>query len=440
MAFSGVRRNWAWLDISKGRISSRINLAPEVMERLSLGEGDPVRARIGAGREGGIVHISAAPANPFARGGRVKVRVSLDEAGRLHLGPLLGIMVGKHHLGNEVQQKLIRAGHRLGVLVFVFVPGAVDLGKKSVKGYTLFRFRKGFRWAPVYLPLPDVIYNRILSRAVEAEPAILRLKNRLRQVPGLKLFNPGFLNKWKLFRDLGRFKEVQRWLPSTELYHAPERLAWFVRRCGGAFLKPVNGRAGSGICEVWRRGEGWVFAFRKGREVIRERYEDLGQLTRRAAEYIGDRPYIIQRRIKLITLGGRKFDIRTLVQKDRSGRWRVTGMGARVAPIGGITTHVPRGGGIAPINRTLTQSLRSRERMKTAKVRLRKLACAVAAAVEAADRRLFGELSMDLGIDRAGRFWVFEANAKPMKFDEKLIQAKGVLRLLHYACFLSGLG
>ncbi len=437
MTASSFRRYWAWLDLSAGRVSSRVYLSPEALERFGFSEGDLVPARIGSGQGDGAVRLAGG--SPVSRASRrVKVRAAVDAGGRLRLGPLLGIMVSSFHSHSQVQRKMILAGRRLGVLVFVFAPEMVDLNRKRVRGYTLLGSRVRPRWEQIDFPLPDVVYNRILSRTVEAEAKIIRLKSRLRRVSGLSLFNPGFFNKWRLFRALARVSGSREWLPQTELYQGIPALVRFLRHNRSAFFKPANGRAGSGIFQVWRDQGQWFCAFRRGSRTVEERYPKLRSLVRKVDELVRDRTYIIQKRVRLITYRGRKFDVRTLVQKDRRGRWRVTGMGARVAAHGAITTHVPRGGSIAPINRALSSGLGSSGRMRAIRPYLRAVACRIAQAIEGTNRHLFGEMSMDLGVTLNGRVWFFEANAKPMKFDEELIQVKGILRILHYACFLAG--
>jgi hypothetical protein len=43
----------------------------------------------------------------------------------------------------------------------------------------------------------------------------------------------------------------------------------------------------------------------------------------------------------------------------------------------------------------------------------------------------FGEFSVDLGMDRDNRCWIFEINSKPMVFDETDIQEKWEERWYH---------
>lgn len=49
-----------------------------------------------------------------------------------------------------------------------------------------------------------------------------------------------------------------------------------------------------------------------------------------------------------------------------------------------------------------------------------------------------GEMSLDLGIDENNNLWFFEANSKPMKFDEPYIRHTSLIRLLQYFSDLSG--
>jgi len=63
-------------------------------------------------------------------------------------------------------------------------------------------------------------------------------------------------------------------------------------------------------------------------------------------------------------------------------------------------------------------------------------ALTLARQIERSARTLLGEMSMDLGIDETGRIWFFEANSKPMKFDEPHIRQKSLERIFQYSLHL----
>ncbi|MDT2286962.1 hypothetical protein P7H17_14260 [Paenibacillus larvae] len=69
--------------------------------------------------------------------------------------------------------------------------------------------------------------------------------------------------------------------------------------------------------------------------------------------------------------------------------------------------------------------------------RTKRAALELAQQIEKASRQKLGEMSMDLGIDITGKIWFFEANSKPMKFDEPDIRKKSLERIIQYSMFLT---
>jgi hypothetical protein len=120
------------------------------------------------------------------------------------------------------------------------------------------------------------------------------------------------------------------------------------------------------------------------------------------------------------------------VQKNGEGQWEITGIGARVAGNASITTHVPRGGSIEEPEKLLTAvfgASQARQVMRQA----RETAIVLAKQIERSSRTLLGEMSMDLGVDTSGQIWFFEANSKPMKFDEPHIRQKSLERIFQFS-------
>src|SRR5690606_12469863 len=112
---------------------------------------------------------------------------------------------------------------------------------------------------------------------------------------------------------------------------------------------------------------------------------------------------------------GRPFDIRSLVQKDAGGRWRLTGAAGRVAAPAGLTTHSLRGGSRVPYHRLAGEA----DAALPALAELESICRRAAEEVEAACGGSFFEFSMDLAIAQDGRPYLLEVNAKPFPFDEE---------------------
>src|SRR5690606_8511114 len=140
--------------------------------------------------------------------------------------------------------------------------------------------------------------------------------------------------------------------------------------------------------------------------------------------------YIVQQAIPLLTYNGRPFDVRVLVQKDIRGTWKVSGIGIRVAGVGGITTHVPQGGKIVSVKQALYPHF-GKNGTQNIVGNIQDTALKVANTIEQHFEHL-GEMSMDIGITEQGQLWFFEANAKPMKFDEPNIRSTSLRRIIEY--------
>jgi hypothetical protein len=64
-------------------------------------------------------------------------------------------------------------------------------------------------------------------------------------------------------------------------------------------------------------------------------------------------------------------------------------------------------------------------------------AYAIAKQIEIAAKHTIGEMSLDLGIDTSGQIWFFEANSRPMKFDEPEIRKRSLERIIQYSNYLT---
>jgi hypothetical protein len=96
---------------------------------------------------------------------------------------------------------------------------------------------------------------------------------------------------------------------------------------------------------------------------------------------------------------------------------------------------VPRGGYIDDPEKLLL-SIFGKE--KTGKVlgKVRNTTITLARQIERSAHYRMCEMSMDLGVDTTGHVWFFEANSKPMKFDEPHIRNKSLERIFQYSLYL----
>lgn len=337
---------------------------------------------------------------------------------------------------------LIRTGEEKGVHVYVMTTAEFKLLGDQAVGYTYNSHTK--KWKKELHPLPHVIYNRIPYRKFELLPEVQQVLKACMRHRKIRFFNPTFFNKWTLFEWLSKSKDTQTFIPATQKLTTNEDLEAFLQKHPNLYLKPIRGKAGKGIMKVSRIYEKNA-KVRKYQLSVQDktkshisRYSNIPQLWTQIREMMGNQDYIIQQGITLAHYKQRPFDLRVLVQKNNKGRWSIAGIGARLAGKLSITTHVPRGGSIDDPAKLLEAGFGSSGSKKILK-RAKQSALIIAKQIEKASQTMLGEMSMDLGVDNNGHIWFFEANSKPMKFDEPHIRKKSLDNLIQYSIHLSNL-
>jgi hypothetical protein len=331
---------------------------------------------------------------------------------------------------------LIRTGREMGFIVYVLTVKDLKLKRSKLKGYTY--HEKSDTWSRQQFPFPDIIYNRIPQREDEMQPLVRKKLAACLRNPRLKLFNPTFFNKWQLFEWLRSSSSTKPFIPTTRRLLTSAGLHRLMRKHSYLYLKPVSGKAGKGIMTVKLLPEKQLpfrLKIQEDKKSITYNCASLPKLWNRIVKQCGNAPYIVQQGIRLAQFNDRKFDLRALVQKNQRGQWELTGIGARVAGSFSITTHVPRGGSIEDPFKLLN-SYFGQEQAHIIQTKVKNAVLAIARQIERGSGQALGEMSLDLGVDRNGKIWFFEANAKPMKFDETHIRRKSLEQIFHYSQYL----
>ncbi|WP_067921610.1 YheC/YheD family endospore coat-associated protein [Alicyclobacillus shizuokensis] len=344
-------------------------------------------------------------------------------------GPVFAILAGGRDgkfVGNRAHfRDLIRIARGQDQFVYVLPDDRVD-GGDTWLGFV--RVRSGV-WRQLPCPQPQAVYNRIPQRHLERSPVAVRARQTLRE-RGIPMFNPEYFNKAVLYRVLAT-SELSHYLPQSTFSITSAALGRMLAQHGGVYLKPVGGSMGHGIMRVERMHSGYrVQVLKKGRtkSLHAANLAEVRQVVKR--ERIGG-AYVMQAAKPLLDWRGHPCDFRVLLQKQ-NGVWRVVGVGVRAAGDGVITTHVPNGGFIVDADSVLHHHFGPR-RGQIAHA-LERMACACARRIDQYYREQLGEMSMDIGVDREGNLWFFEANSKPMKFDEPEIWRQGLRgTLMHLA-------
>jgi hypothetical protein len=333
---------------------------------------------------------------------------------------------------------LIRTGQVMGMTTYVVTVKNLKLNAQRVLGYT---YRdKDDTWIRTWFPRPNIVYNRIPQREDERLPRVKRKLAALSKQHGIRLFNRRFFNKWSLFQWLNENKSTRQYIPETKRLTDVIVLGDLLKKHRLLYLKPVRGKAGVGIMTVKVQPEKQLpyrLQIQEEKGIRTFRSSTMKRLWERVLKQsaVLREPYIAQQGITLAAVNSRPFDLRALIQKNAIGQWELSGIGARVAGDSSITTHVPRGGYIDDPEKLLV-SIFGQERTSKVLGNVRNTTLILARQIERSAHYRLCEMSMDLGVDETGHVWFFEANSKPMKFDEPHIRNKSLERIFQYSLYL----
>lgn len=367
------------------------------------------------------------------------IRLQKQKDGKILGGPFIAILSSDSRSpfsGNHYNfRDIIKMGRKMGVTVYVTTPKLLAHSGTTVKGYILDHRTRKIKWIPTILPKPNVIYNRIPNRKTEKQPNVKAVINRIQT--SIPMFNPHFFDKWTLYKQLSTDEVCKKYLPTTIKADQESVLSTILASHSSIMLKPIEGKAGIGMMRVTKKDNGYELIIQTTNQKKRWELSTIKDVWQIIYPYLQRRAYLAQQHISLAQYGNRPFDVRMLFQKNMNGKWGLTGVGIRVAGEKAITTHVPMGGRIESCSTVLTSVFGEQEAIKL-REKLEKIGIMIAKTIEKKQGHQLGEMSMDIGLDKNGRPWFFEANAKPMKFDEPEIRELSLQRLIQYSLYLSG--
>lgn len=352
--------------------------------------------------------------------------------------PLLGILAADDRYpfrGNQLNfAALIRTARSRGYEIIVVTPTFLRNRTHTISCFRLLNKHGRPRWQQTTVPTPSVIYNRLPDRIYERRTDVQNLLKQLQEDSHINLFNPRFFDKWHLFRLVSQSTQLAPLLPETHLLTKQDILHMLLQKHDLVVAKPIHGKAGIGMMRLSRSLSGFQLQYQNEKQKRTFQLSKLSTLWKTLQTLKGQRDYLLQPCIPLAHYEGRPFDLRALLQKDGQGRWGVTGIGVRVAGPQALSTHVPMGGRIASLSSVLKHTFGTQQNRIRANVEETTLK--LARYIDQNEKGLIAEMSMDLGVEKNGKLWFFEANAKPMKFDEPSIRRRSLHNIVDFALFL----
>ncbi|WNR43368.1 YheC/YheD family endospore coat-associated protein [Paenibacillus roseipurpureus] len=345
------------------------------------------------------------------RTGNVLVAATANK--ELRIGPVIGILTNVEGstspFGSKtgfIRQVINASSNRS--FSFAFSPRSVNWVDETVTGLIP---KEGGGWMRKTFPLPDVIYNRLSSRAADKSASMESFKSRFVR-RGVPLFNWSFFDKWDVYKMLDG-DEAFKFVPESRIDPTPENIKEMLDKHKFIYLKPTAGSLGIGIYRVtYNPKRGYFVRFRKGNRNVLIRYSKFEGLMQMLGTGRGRLArYVAQQGIRLIEIDNCPIDFRFHLTKNGNNQWVVGAIGAKKSGKGSVTTHIRNGGQLMTPEQVLrlVYGGRAEEILENAK----ETAIKLAEGIEKNYDHLLGELGFDIGIDQNENVWMFEANAKP---------------------------
>ena len=333
----------------------------------------------------------------------------------LFIGPLIGIFTAGftpfplRPIGERSSffSKLLSVKKSVGALPFVFGEQHIDWEQALIKGY----FYHENSWKTIDVPFPNVIYDRLPNRKSERNTSLKNVKVRLQKDYLIPWYNPGFFNKLDIYERLQQEDSVTKYLPETHPFSSFSSIETMLFNYGHVYVKPINGSLGLGVHQIIydKHVDAYFCRYQDSNGVNRLRkFSSLEGLFHSVFTNKSLKNMLVQQGIHLLKTEKRSIDFRIHTNKDDQGDWHLTAIAAKIAGPGSVTTHVRSGGEIKTL-----KEIFSEEECSLFSEKLTEAALLLSKALERNMEGIIGEIGFDLGIDRNGDVWLFEANSKP---------------------------
>ncbi|SFE51177.1 YheC/D like ATP-grasp [Paenibacillus algorifonticola] len=443
--------------ISSGMLAEdTLMLGEAYMKQWKIPQGQPVAMTFGSlkqhvkvlpvARYDGIrISQSLARKMGIANGAALRINYKSGSA-TLSLGPLIGILISRDYpeapdkpFGSITMfcKEMVDGCAAQGGHVFFFTPGQITGEQQTVEGWI---YASG--WQRASLPIPNVINNRLTSRKLENKPSVQHFFKEVKSRFQTTVFNEKFLDKTEVFEALKKDEAALRYLPESYSLRSFSTLKAMCSKHANIFLKPARGSLGKGIIRVSKAENGGYQAqFTTTTGSRKQLYPSQLKLYSAISVKMKTVRYQVQQGLQLIEIQKRPVDFRALVQKNVSGKWKITSIVARTAGGQHFVSNLARGGTLSTVSEAISKSNLTSGRAD-ASSRLQQAALLIAKGIETHIPAHFGELGIDLAIDASGRVWLLEVNSKPSKNDNTPLNDNkirpSVRMVIQYSRFLSG--
>lgn len=365
----------------------------------------------------------------------------------IYLGPVVGVFINTRSLKLIEKlnppisyQKNMQANEEGNCLLYYFSIEDVNWVENKIKGFTFIKELN--MWKHCWFPMPDVVYDRASRFEANQRLLVSHIRNQFRYHPRIHLINSGdALSKWKVYKYLSKYPKIIGYLPKTILYKSFQDIINMLNEYKFIFLKASYGSKGRQVLSIEQIGEKYKISFYS--HGLKYKLLDMEQLQEFVNKFITRKSYVVQQGCRLIKYEGRTMDMRVLINKDGSGKWKAIYNLCRITGKDATITNYYHGGRLADYEDIYPNLKRENPNINIPSYdEIVNATIKIATYIEK-DYGSFGEIGMDMALDKDGKLWFIEGNAQPDKSPEPgLKKTEGIkpqwLNVLQYAKFLVG--
>lgn len=318
----------------------------------------------------------------------------------LIIGPVIGLLLGKteQRISKYLDQYLIYTMlyEKINGVLFVFSEEQIDFMNEKIAGF-VYDPELPARWRKAELPFPGAVFRRVEL----SQKTLKGLRGKL----GSSFFNSLYFDKWDFWKWLSPYPDLREHLPETTNKVNIEQLDDFIQKYKGAYLKPINGSRGEGICYIEKKEDQYL---------VLKNYEDNRRFmaSDEMAIFLSKLShYMLQQPIRLHMYEDRKVDYRVILQKNENGGWQCTGIIARFGKTNAISSNF-KASGFAKEGTEALMIQFGYDELKAFQKYQEIIHICTKMAEKVDEREAYADLGIDIGIDEDEKIWVIEMNKR----------------------------
>ncbi|WP_085506195.1 YheC/YheD family protein [Thalassobacillus devorans] len=300
-----------------------------------------------------------------------------------------------------------------GMEVIYFRPRDVDMEKNIIKGKKLV----DGEWVRVNTDIPPFI---------DISPFVFKFEEVTSYLRDRSILSDNGLNRVSKAKLESALKDDPNFshLPiPTYMPQDMSELKDIIKEHSSIVMKPEYGRGGEGIYFLRKDGDKYHIGHNTEEEVLSE-----SNFERFYEESIKGKGYVVQKYISSRTLQGDPFDCRVHVEKNGEGKWEIARNYIRIGIAQKVISNVRQGGGVADPVPFLKANFP--DQWEEIDAKLTELAMTLPYKLEEIRQQELLTLGFDVGIDKKGDLYLFEANSAPAA--RKLKAESAYLRAGYY--------